>query len=213
MGLSCVNKINKDKKEIIIKAFKFTNNIVKTIKSKYIINNIFSYLYEIKKLELIKYNKKSQKILKIDIYYYKQISGKVLKDEGNGKYKIYSEDNILLFEGGYKNGKKHGKGKEYYNNGYLKFEGEYLNGKKIKGIQYNKNNNGEQIAKLNVGKGKEYYKNGKLRFAGEYLNGKRWNGKYYNINGNIDHELKYGTGKGKEYDNLFKWKKMEWKIL
>ena len=48
MGLACLNKKNKDKKEIIIKAFKFTINIVKAIKSKYIINNIFSCLYEIK---------------------------------------------------------------------------------------------------------------------------------------------------------------------
>ena len=132
MGMSGVNKKNKDKKEIIIKAFKFTTNIVKTIKSKYIINNIFSYLYEIKKLELIKYNKKSQKILEIDINYYKQISGKFLKEERNGKCKIYSEDNILLFEGGYKNGKKwNGKIFKFNSLGRKIFEGEIKDGSLI----------------------------------------------------------------------------------
>ena len=60
-------------------AFEFTSIIIKSIKSKYIINNIFSYIYKNKKLELIKYNKKYQKIFKIDINYYKEISGKLQK--------------------------------------------------------------------------------------------------------------------------------------
>ena len=112
------------------KAFESVNNIIKTIKSKYIIKYIFSYLYENKKLELIKYNNKCQKILNIDINYYKEISGKFIVGERNGKGKEYDYDHRLLFEGEYKNGKRHGKGKEYYYNGKLRFEGDYLNGKK-----------------------------------------------------------------------------------
>ena len=41
----------------------------------------------------------------------------------------YGEDDRLLYEGEYLNGKRNGKGKEYYLNGYLKYEGEYLNDK------------------------------------------------------------------------------------
>ena len=90
------------KTEKINNAFEFTSIIIKSIKSKYIINNIFSYIYKNKKLELIKYNKKYQKIFKIDINYYKQISGKFIKGKRNGKGKEYNEDNKLLFEGNIK---------------------------------------------------------------------------------------------------------------
>ena len=129
------------------KTFESANNMIKTIKSNYIIKYIFSYLYENKKLELIKYNKKCQKILKIDINDYKEISGKFIEGERNGKGKEYNDDYRLLFEGEYLNGKRHGKGKEYYDNGKLRFEGEYLNGKKIKGIVYSEY--GEKIVELN----------------------------------------------------------------
>ena len=191
----------KQKKEIINKALEFSTNLIKYMKSKYIINDIFSYLYENTKLELIKYNKKCHKILEIDINYYKQISGKFVIGERNGKGKEYNEGKKLLFEGEYLNGKRHGKGKEYYKNSKLRFEGEYLNGKRWKGALYSKYNKEYKIGELNGVNGKEYYKNGNLRFEGEYLNGKRWKGKYYNINGNIEYELKYGTGKGKEYND------------
>ena len=49
---------------------------------------------------------------------------------GNGKVKEYNE-NKLIYEGEYLNGKRNGKGKEYDLNDKLIFEGEYLNGKKI----------------------------------------------------------------------------------
>ena len=53
---------------------------------------------------------------------------------GNGRVKEYNEyNNILIFEGEYKNGNKNGKGKEYNLGGKLIFDGEYLNGKKWKG--------------------------------------------------------------------------------
>ena len=105
MGMSSSLEQKNIKPEKTDNAFEFTSNIIKFIKSKYIINNIFSYIYKNKKLELIKYNKKYQKIFKIDINYYKEISGKFIKGERNGEGKEYNEDNKLLFEGEYKNGK------------------------------------------------------------------------------------------------------------
>ena len=126
--------------------------------------------------------------------------------------KEYYNNDDLLFEGEYRDGKRNGNEKEYYkkricefafeylnkkdneeekesyNKGKIKFEGEYLNGK-----QWN-------------GKGKEY-KNGYLVFEGEYLNGKRWNGKgiEYNYIGDLICEGEFlngkRNGKGKEYKN------------
>ena len=48
-----------------------TINIMKAIKSKFILKNMFSLLYLKRKLNLIKYNKKFQKIFEIDVNYYK----------------------------------------------------------------------------------------------------------------------------------------------
>ena len=79
---------------------------------------------------------------------------------GNGKVKEY-ENNKLIFEGEYINGKRNGKGKEYENKKLI-FEGKYKNGKRN-------------------GKGKEYYDD-KLIFEGEYLNGKKMKKKYYSDN-------------------------------
>ena len=101
MGTTSSPEQKHQKMEKANKAFESVNNIIKTIKSKYIIKYIFSYLYENKKLELIKYNKKCQKILKIDINYYKEISGKFIEGERNGKGKEYNDDYRLLFEGEY----------------------------------------------------------------------------------------------------------------
>ena len=51
--------------------------------------------------------------------------------ERSGKGKEYNDNEDLIFEGEYLNGKNwKGKGKEYYSNGQLKFEGDYLCGKK-----------------------------------------------------------------------------------
>ena len=69
MGMTCSIEQKNQKKKKIKKPFKFVS--INTIKSKYIINDIFSFLCENKKLDLIKYNNKFQKILKIDINYYK----------------------------------------------------------------------------------------------------------------------------------------------
>ena len=102
MGITCFLEQKKQKKEEINKAFEFTTNKIKTIKNKYIINDIFSFLYENKKLELIKYNNNLEKILEIDINYFKQKSGKIIKGEKNGYGKEYNENNDEQFEGEYK---------------------------------------------------------------------------------------------------------------
>ena len=47
------------------------------------------------------------------------------------------ENDTLIYEGEYLNGKRNGKGKEYYSNGELKVEGEYINGKRWNGKGYN----------------------------------------------------------------------------
>ncbi len=146
--------------------------------------HIFSYINDKSKLILVKYNKLLQNSLDINIDNYKIFSGKKIELEKEGKVKIYDcyNDNTLLYEGEYPNGK----GKEYNYYGELIFEGEYLNRKKWKG------------------KGKEYHDNNELKFEGEYLNGEKYGkGKGYNYYGNLIFEGEYLNGKrnkkGKEY--------------
>ena len=124
-------------------------NLIESIKSLFIIKNIFSFLKECSKLNLIIYNKKFQTKLGIDIEYYKTVSGRVKLLDKNGYGKEYKlNTDILVFEGEYIKGKRNGKGKEYFDNNKLKFEGTYLNGKRS-------------------GFGKEYCDNGILKFEGE----------------------------------------------
>jgi len=160
MGVS--QGIKPSKTEINDENFKSLIDLRKYTKSFYVVNIIFSFLSEEKKLNLIKYNKKFQNKLGIDIHYYKELSGKELRVDTNGIRKEYKlNTKILIFEGEYLNGKKNGKGKEYYYDGKLKFEGEYLNGNKVKGKGYN--NNGKIIFSLEkTGEGKELYSNGRL---------------------------------------------------
>ena len=130
----------------------------KSIKSSYILTEIFSFLNSKQKLNLIIYDKQLQKELKISIKDYKKISGKYKIGGKSGKGSEYIlNTNIIIFEGEYLKGKNNRKGKEYNSNGKLEFEGEYLNGKRN-------------------GKGKEYNGDGILIFEGDYLNGKIWNG-------------------------------------
>ena len=135
----------------IIKSGKSIVSIV----SVYILKDIFSFLSEKQKLNLIIYNKQLQKKFDINIEDYKRKSGIYREGEKNGKGKEYDiSNNNILFEGEYINGRRNGKGKEYDQYGDIKFEGEYLNGKRNR-------------------KGKEYYYDGQLNFEGEYLNEKR----------------------------------------
>ena len=100
-------------------------NIEKSIKSLYILKDIFSFLPEIQKLKIIIYNKNLQKTFGINFNDYKRIRGIYKEGKRNGKGKeYYISTDIMLFEGKYLNGKRNGKGKEYYDDGNLKFEGE-----------------------------------------------------------------------------------------
>ena len=112
-------------------------NLKNAVKSKYIINKIFSLLTENDFLTVIKYNKSLQEFLGITLEKYKEISGKIKIGGKNGYNRIYELYKMnLIYEGEYLNGKRNGQGIEYVE-GKLKFEGEYLNG-------------------FRVGKGKEY---------------------------------------------------------
>ena len=172
--------------------------MLENIKSYYFLRISFSYINDRIKLELVKYNKKMQSILDINLYIYQLFAGKylVLDKKGKGEeYKI--NNNKLIFKGEYKNGKKHGKGEEFDTNGKLIFSGNYLNGKK--------NGKGKLIDKYND----------RFFFEGEFKDNKKWTGigyfiddKYYPISKiskqNNDnrvpiYEIKDGKGSYKEY--------------
>ena len=110
-----MNEFEKIKSEI---------NIGKSIESMFILKNIFSFLSDQQKLNLIKNNKHLQNKLDITIKDYKIISWKYKVGERNGKGKEYYNDGKLGFEGEYINGKRNGKGKEYHYDGKIEFEGE-----------------------------------------------------------------------------------------
>ena len=192
----------------------FTN-----INSDYILKLIFSLINDVLKLQIIIYNKKLQAKLDIDINYYRILSENVevyknfkteyLNKKKNGKgieyffgKKIYEGEfkngkrhgygklydsffNVLEYEGEFKDGKIHGYGKEYDLNSNLEFEGEYLCGKRWNGIVIHR------------------HKNKKILFEGEYKNGKLWSGKGYKIyNNEIDYEIINGNGKFKKYNDI-----------
>ena len=165
-------------------------NLKESIKSKYLIKKIFSFISEKKKLKIIIYNKKYQDLFAIKLENYQNISERYIEGKRNGKGKEFSsKDGKLLFEGEYKNGKRHGKGKEYiYFPNWplkeLKFEGYYLNGRKH-------------------GKGREYdyFDFGiKFTFDGEYYNGDKLIGKGYDRYNNLILKIDKDK-KGKEYFN------------
>ena len=138
------------------------------IKSLDMLKEIFKFLPEKRKLNIINYNYHLQEKLNIKIEDYKRVSGIYIEGERNGKGKEYLiSNNTKIFEGEYLNRKKwNRKGKEYYLNGILKFEGEYLNGKKWNGKGYNNEGMTDFEIKEGNGKGKEYLSNDKLDFEG-----------------------------------------------
>ena len=143
-------------------------NLRKSINSKYMMKEIFAFLEEKRKLNIMKYNKAYQKLFGVQLGCYVNMSGKFRTGNRNGMGKEFVlSDHILIFEGNYLNGKRHGKGKEYYKRGRkLKFKGNYLNGYRKEGTGYD--NSGNIILKLKANDiGKEYYYNGKLKFEGE----------------------------------------------
>ena len=84
--------------------------MLKNIKSSYFIQKIFSYIFEEKKLKLVKYNKCFQKIININIINYIHFQGKYIFYESNekGKERKCYEDRIII-EGECLNGIKNGK--------------------------------------------------------------------------------------------------------
>jgi len=173
------------------------------IKSNFIIQNIFSFASQEIKFNLVKYNKNLQKKLDINLFDYKNLSGKYIVYEKNGKGKEYNLEDELIFEGEYLKGKRNGKRKEYNHlDGKLEFEGEYLDGKRWNGKGYDGNDNIIYILKEGKGYVKEYYYDGELIFEGEYLNGKRWNGKEYNKYGKLRFEGEYLNNLKKKEENI-----------
>ena len=86
--------------EIKSKDIKSDINFGNSIKSEYNLNEIFSFLEKTNTLNIIIYNKQLQNRLKINLEYYKKISGKykVGKKDGLGKIFILNTDK-LIFEG------------------------------------------------------------------------------------------------------------------
>ena len=107
-------EIFSDKKisKLKIEEINSNTNILESIKSTYILKEIFSFLNAKEKLNIIIYHKKMQKELKINIEDYKIISGKYKLGGKNGKGSEYIiNTNTLIFEGEYLNGKRNEKGK------------------------------------------------------------------------------------------------------
>ena len=187
---------------------------IESIKSLYITKIIFSFLSDNVKLNLIKFNKKYQNKLGINIEYFEKLYGKFKIQFKNGIGRIYLSDmNRLIFEGEYSNGLKNGKGKEYYDNGKLKFEGEYLNGKKWNGKIYNKYFDHIELeikSGKGRGRGREFLND--YIFNGKYINGQKngWGYEYYynNYEYSFSKEILKFVGdyyndekiNGKEYD-------------
>ena len=100
------------------------------IKSDVILKKIFAFSGTKIKFKIVKYNKKLKSVLNLKINDYKIFSGKyiVYEEKETGKeYDLYN--NKLTFCGTYIKGEKNGYGKEF-DDEYLIFEGNYKNGKR-----------------------------------------------------------------------------------
>ncbi len=106
---------------------------INNIKSIYLLKKVFSLVDEKIKLLLLNHNKKIQKKLKIDIERFKKLSQRYRIILENGICREFLiNTNYLLFEGEFKDGKKHGRGYGYYYNKDLSLDEEYLNWQKSK---------------------------------------------------------------------------------
>ena len=88
--------------------------MLKKIRSFHIFKEIFTYLNDARKLKLIKYNKKIQRKININLMNYKLYCDRYITYEIQWKgveYNSYSD--MLIYEGEFLNGKRNGKGKEY----------------------------------------------------------------------------------------------------
>ena len=101
-----LDKVKEDEEKNDILNYK---DLFENVKSKYIIQKIFSYTDEKVKFKSIKYDKKLQNKNDISLIYYNLFSGRYIIYETKAKGKEYS--NFLRYKGEYLKGKKHGKGK------------------------------------------------------------------------------------------------------
>ena len=82
------------------------------IKSITILKILLNFVYEGRKLKVIKYNKQFHNKLNINHINYQLFSGRYLISQENGIIKEYScKNNNLLYEREYLNGKRNGFGK------------------------------------------------------------------------------------------------------
>ena len=86
--------------------------MLQNIKSSYFIELIYTFVEEVQKLRLVRYKKSIQKNLDISIINYKLFNGNYIIYESNRIGKEYiGNDDTLIYEGEYLNGKRNGKGK------------------------------------------------------------------------------------------------------
>ena len=104
--------------------------MLKKIKSEFFINFLFAFLDEEIKLKSVRYNKKFQEIIDINIMNYKLFSRRNIFYKEKDNDEIYDSENLNKIEDDYLKMPKNGKGEEYYYDGQLRFEGEYKDGKK-----------------------------------------------------------------------------------
>ena len=150
--------------------------MINKIKSKYILQNVFIHVNYIQKLNIIRFNKRAQNRLEINIVDYRRLSGKykIIKNNETIIYNTYNDK--ILFKGLYSNENKNVFGREFNEEGEIIFEGEYYDGKKWNGTEkiYDEDTGNlifEYIWKIKV---KEYDKfDGELLFEEKYLNRKR----------------------------------------
>ena len=84
--------------------------MLKNVKSSYHLKNIFSFVNETIKLQLLKYNKNLQKEMDLNILNYRLFSKRYIIYETKGKGKEYTISGYFIFEGEYLNGERNGKG-------------------------------------------------------------------------------------------------------
>ena len=91
----------------------YGKELLKKVKSKYIVNIFFSFINERIKLKIVKHNKHLQDIINIKLINYEFLSGRYIIYDNNGIVKEYARANdYLIFEGEYLNGLRNGKGKQ-----------------------------------------------------------------------------------------------------
>ena len=172
-------------------------------------NNIFEYINDKTKLNIVKYNKRFQKEINLDIMNYRRFSRKYILYEAKGKgKKYYAYNDELIFEGEFFKGKRwNGKGKEFDNQGLVVYEGEYLNGKwngygkeykrRKKSIEERIEESKKEINGINQFFIKEEYKwdINFLLYEGEFIDGVRnGKGKEYDYKGKLIFEGEYLNG-------------------